>query len=172
MLLVWSHLLWFYFLNRADEVPGEEKWEELNMCKNFSSPHCATTLEMLKISGYCCSRWSEVLGGWGKEGLPPGFFHVSSFSGWNSQMCWVYRAKRTAFGIHTVLLQVLREQLWGDTAGEHRGDCSADPAQQPTGHRPAENQAQSAGPWTWGINHRCAPSEKRVWRRGENPLNS
>lgn len=65
MHLVWSHFLWFYFLNRGDEVPGEEKWEEFNMCKNFSSPHCATTLEMLKISGYCCSHCQKC---WEAEG--------------------------------------------------------------------------------------------------------
>lgn len=39
--------------------------ERLNMCKNFSSPHCATTLETLKGSGYCCSHCQNC---WEAEG--------------------------------------------------------------------------------------------------------
>lgn len=38
-VLVWSNLLWIYFLNWGDEVPGEEKWERDSICARTLAVH-------------------------------------------------------------------------------------------------------------------------------------
>lgn len=99
-MLLWFEVICFDFTfwTEGDEVPREEKWERGSICaRALASPHCATTLEMLKRTGYCCShRSAEML----KEGRSPSWIFppASSFSCQNSQMCWVHRAQRTVFG--------------------------------------------------------------------------
>lgn len=174
MLLVWSHLLWIYFLNWGGwGATGREMRKRFNMCKSFSSPHCATTLEMLKRTGYCCSHSQKC---WDAERRKVPLLDFSPCLFLQFPKFWdVLSAQGTKNCLWSLILCCCR--FWENSSGETqqaRTEVTAvlTPGQQPTGHRSAESQAESAGPWTWGIDHRSAPSERRVWRREENPLSS
>ena len=171
MLLVWSHLLWIYFLNWWDEVPGEEKWERGSICARALAVH--TVLQSGRcIREVCTAAHSQEC--WEDEGRKVShsllgfstclFLQFLKFSD-------VLSAQGTKNCLWSLILCCCRP--WENSSGETQQastevNAVLTPAQQPAGHMSAESQAESAGPWTWSTDHRSAVTEKSVWRRGKN----
>lgn len=87
-------------------------------------------------------------------------------------MCWVHRTRRTVFGASYCGATGLKRTVLARHSRQAWRWMQHDPSTAT--HRPYVHResSKSVGPWTWSINHRSATTEKRVWRRGENPVAS
>lgn len=168
MLSVWSHLLWICFLNWWDEVPREKKWERGSICARALAVHTVLQsgrcLREVDTAAHTVRRAGRVRDG--RYPIPSWVFPPAS----EILRCVECTGhKELSLEPCVVLLQVLREQLWGDTAGKHGGERGADPSTatcRPHVHRESSRKRRSLNLEHW--SQVCCNWKKGVETRTES----